>query len=143
MRATVFSKMKGCRGRLGLLMPTVIYCGRMPVNTRVLRIFGPVLIAAGVLGFVIPPEHALLSGAPWYNVFHLAFGVLGTALAYRGSDRHARAFNLGFGAIDLYQALASWLAWFPAAQFHWTRLDDAAHVALGVALVAVALSRRQ
>ncbi|MBI4348113.1 MAG: hypothetical protein HY553_14745 [Elusimicrobia bacterium] len=115
----------------------------MPVNTRVLRIFGPVLLAAGALGFAIPPEHALFSGAPWYNVFHIAFGLAATAIAFRGSDGGAAAFNAAFGAIDLYQAVASRLAWFPAAQFRWTRWDDAAHVLLGLALVAVGLSRRR
>ncbi len=109
----------------------------MSVNTGVLRLFGPVLVLTGLLGFVLPPGLALMSGAAPYNLFHIAFGLLGTALAFRGGDREARAFNAGFGAVDLYQALASVLGWFPAAAFRWTRADDVLHVVLGLALVAV------
>ena len=50
------------------------------VNFRVLSVFGPVLIATGIGGFLIPPRFALMSGAPAYNVFHILFGMLGTGL---------------------------------------------------------------
>ena len=49
-------------------------------NGRVLAVFGPVLILTGIAGFLIPPRLALMSGAPAYNVFHIVFGVIGTAL---------------------------------------------------------------
>lgn len=107
------------------------------LNRRVLLVFGPVLIAAGILGFLLPAELSLMSGASAYNVFHVAFGVLGLALALRGGERAVAGFNLGFGAIDLYQAAASRFHLFPEAYFRWMTADDVLHVVLGLALVAV------
>ena len=102
----------------------------------VLAIFAPVLILVGILGFVIPPSKALTSGAPPYNIFHLCFGFLGGGIALGGNDAAIRAFLIGFGVIDLYQAVASRLNWFPKAQFKWRPADDVLHVVVGLALVA-------
>ena len=76
------------------------------VNGRVLAVFGPLLILTGIAGFLIPPRFALMSGAPAYNVFHIVFGMIGTALVIGKSALGIAAFNLGFGIVDLYQAVA-------------------------------------
>jgi Domain of unknown function (DUF4383) len=107
---------------------------RMNVNRIVARVFGPTLILTGLAGFVIPSKKAATSGAPAYNVFHLTFGALGIVASRRGST--ARAFNLGFGAIDLYQAVASRRGWFPKRLFRWKPADDVLHVVIGVGLIA-------
>ena len=107
------------------------------VNGRVLAVFGPVLIVAGIAGFLTPPRLALMSGAPAYNIFHIVFGVLGTALVLAKTATGIAAFNLGFGAADLYQALAGIAGWFPARQFRYKPADHVLHVVLGVVLVAV------
>lgn len=104
-------------------------------NIKVARLFGAVLVLTGVLGFLLPPEKSLMSGAPAYNVFHLVAGAVGVWAARRALS--AAAFNLGFGLMDLYQALASFLGWFPLSHFRWTRADDALHVLLGLLLAAV------
>jgi len=75
------------------------------VNGRVAGIFGPVLIATGIAGFLMPPRLALMSGAPAYNIFHIASGLIATALVLARIPRGAAAFNVGFGAFDLYQGL--------------------------------------
>jgi hypothetical protein len=108
------------------------------VNRLVARVFGPTLIVTGIAGFVIPPRKAATSGAPAYNVFHLIFGVIGIIASRRRGT--ARAFNLGFGAIDLYQAVASRRGLFPQRWFRWKTTDDLLHVVIGTALVAAALS---
>lgn len=54
-----------------------------------------------------------------------------------------RAFNVGFGLIDLYQALASALGLFPGEYFRWQTADDVLHVVIGTALVAVGLFGRR
>lgn len=113
------------------------------LNWLVLIVFAPVLILVGVLGFVLPESASLTSGAPAYNWFHIAFGVLGLLLALTRKESYARAFNLGFGLIDLYQAAASFLHLFPESYFRWTRVDDALHVIIGALLVGVALYGRQ
>lgn len=113
---------------------------KTPLNLQLLRLFAPILIIVGVLGFVLPPSAALTSGAAPYNVFHLFFGVIGLGCALSGKLDAARAFNLGFGAIDLYQALASVTDLWPRSLFLWTRVDDALHVIVGAILVAVALA---
>jgi hypothetical protein len=109
-------------------------------NRLALAIFAPVLILAGALGFVLPPGP--MSAAPAYNIFHLVFGALGGALVLLGRDRPIRAFNIGFGLIDLYQAAASLLGLFPIHHFQWKAADDVLHVVLGAALVAIGLSGR-
>jgi len=48
-------------------------------------------------------------------------------------------FNLVFGLIDLYQAVASYLNLPPTQFFLWTRVDDILHVVLGVALFLIGL----
>ncbi len=107
----------------------------MNTNYYVLLIFAPLLILTGVLGFVIPREKGLTSGAPAYNIFHIVFGLLGLGLVYSRSG--VRLFNVGFGLIDLYQAAASFLHFFPEKQFQWKRADDILHVVVGLALVLI------
>ncbi len=113
------------------------------VNYRVLIVFAPILILAGVLGFVLPPSASLTSGAPAYNVFHLVSGALGLALALSRKETLIRAFNVGFGLVDLYQAAASFLHLFPEQHFRWTRADDALHIIIGALLVGVGLYGRR
>ena len=102
-----------------------------------LVIFAPVLVLIGAAGFLIPPNKSLTSGAPAYNVFHIVFGLIGLGIAYCGDVTCTRLFLIGFGAIDLYQALASFLGWFPIKQFRWTRGDDMLHVVIGAALILI------
>jgi hypothetical protein len=106
-------------------------------NARLLAVFAPVLILTGLAGFLLPPRFALMSGAPAYNVFHIAFGLLGSALVLSHSPTGIAVFNLGFGLGDLYQAVAGVLGIFPARQFHYKRADHVVHVVLGLALAAV------
>jgi hypothetical protein len=107
------------------------------INFITLAIFAPVLIIAGIAGFVIPGEHSLTSGAPAYNVFHLLFGALGLLLVWARNELWLSTFNFGFGLIDLYQAIASVLDLPPAKYFLWTRADDILHVLIGLALVII------
>ena len=107
------------------------------VNRFVAKVFGPTLILVGIAGFVVPPKKAATSGAPAYNVFHLIFGFLGIIASRRRTT--ARAFNIGFGAIDLYQAVASRRGLFPQRWFRWKSADDVLHVAIGAGLVAAGL----
>jgi hypothetical protein len=110
------------------------------VNQRVAQVFGPILIITGIAGFVTPAKKAATSGAPAYNVFHLVFGWLGIiASRHRGT---ARAFNIGFGTIDLYQAVASRRGLFPKRWFRWKPADDVLHVAIGAGLIAAGLIQR-
>lgn len=112
---------------------------KTPINLQVLRVFAPILIVVGVLGFVLPPAAALTSGAAPYNLFHLFFGVVGLGCVLSGKLGAVRAFNLGFGLVDLYQAVASLADLWPRSLFLWTRVDDALHVVVGTLLVALAL----
>ena len=107
------------------------------MNTLTIAVFAPILVAVGILGFVIPPDKAKTSGAPLYNVFHIVFGLTGIVLAVTGNDAAIRTFNVGFGAIDLYQALASRSHWWPEKIFRWTKVDDGLHVVIGIFLVVV------
>src|SRR5690242_16780480 len=107
------------------------------LNQKTLMVLGPLLLLTGIAGFVIPERYSLMSGAAPYNIFHIIFGVLGLWLVMAGSDLWASAFNLVFGLIDLYQALASVTGLAPIQYFHWTYADDVVHVLLGFALVLI------
>jgi hypothetical protein len=106
-------------------------------NARLLGVFGPILILTGLGGFVIPPRLALMSGAAPYNLFHIAFGVLGTGLVLARRARGVALFNLLFGLGDLYQAAAGLVGFFPAAIFLYRPGDHVAHVVLGLLLAIV------
>jgi hypothetical protein len=107
------------------------------LNGRVLAVFGPLLILTGIAGFLVPPRFALMSGAPAYNVFHIVFGVIGTALVLAKTAAGIAVFNLGFGLVDLYQAVAGLVGFFPARQFRYKPADHVAHVVLGLVLAGV------
>ena len=117
----------------------MLVCRGVGANYYVLLAFAPVLVVTGFLGFVIPEDKSPTSGALPYNIFHLISGATGLAVLYTGDATWARAFNLGFGLIDLYQAAASFFGWFPRAQFKWKRADDILHIIIGVALVSIGL----
>lgn len=107
------------------------------MNYYTLLIFAPLLIIVGIVGFIIPQNKSLTSGAPAYNVFHIAFGVIGLTFVLLRDETLIRGFNIGFGLIDLYQAAASFAHLFPERYFRWTRVDDVLHIAVGAALVVM------
>lgn len=95
------------------------------------------LILAGVAGFLIPPQQSLTSGAAPYNVFHIVFGMIGLVILWSRRQWLISFFNAGFGLIDLYQALASYLNLPPKNYFLWTRVDDILHILIGLTLVII------
>jgi hypothetical protein len=112
-------------------------------NLRLLTVFGPLLIVTGVSGLLLPPGRSPMSGAAPYDIFHIIFGALGVAIALAGSARGAALFNLSFGAIDLYQALAGVVGFFPAGPFGLRPADHAVHVLFGLLLVAFGAHRSE
>ena len=88
-------------------------------------------------GFLVPNEHSLSSGAPSYNIFHIVFGLIGAGALWSGKERWVSLFNAGFGLIDLYQALASYLNLPPKQYFLWTSVDDTFHIVLGFTLLII------
>lgn len=107
------------------------------LNSLTLAIFAPILVLVGILGFVIPAQKSLTSVATPYNIFHIVFGIIGAAIILTGHEGAVRAFNIGFGLIDLYQAVASYATLFPKKYFKWTRVDDVLHIVIGAALVLI------
>jgi len=96
-----------------------------------------VLILAGIAGFLVPAQQSLTSGAAPYNVFHIFFGTLGLVVLWTRKESLVSFFNLGFGLIDLYQAVASYANLPPKQYFLWTRVDDVLHILIGLALVII------
>lgn len=109
------------------------------LNYYVLLIFAPLLVLVGILGFLLPANKSLTSGAPAYNIFHIVLGLLGCILVFYVKGESIRYFNIGFGLIDLYQAVASFAHLFPEKQFKWKRADDILHIIIGAFLVLVGL----
>jgi hypothetical protein len=112
-------------------------------NLRLLTVFGPLLIVTGVSGLLLPPGLSLMSGAAPYDIFHILFGALGLAIVLSRSARWAALFNLGFGAVDLYQALAGAIGFFPAGPFGLRPADHVVHVLFGLLLVAFGAHRSE
>jgi hypothetical protein len=113
--------------------------GRRSLNYKILLILSPLLILAGVLGFALPRDVFPTSSETAYNIFHIAFGVIGFLLVIFRYENPIRMFNIVFGLIEIYQAIASYHKFFPQEYFKWTRVDNALHVALGTALVLIGL----
>lgn len=111
----------------------------MPVNYYTLLIFAPLLILVGILGFIIPQHKSLTSGAPAYNIFHIVFGVVGLVIVLSKDELLIRSFNVGFGFIDLYQAVASFADLLPKEYFRWTLVDDVLHIVIGLLLVVIGI----
>ena len=109
-----------------MILPSSDRWGRR--NLRLLALFGPILVATGVAGLLLPPPPPglapmMMSNARPYDAFHIAFGLLGIGLVVARRARAAALFNLGFGAFDLYQAGAGWLGIFPSGVFE-LRTED-------------------
>lgn len=107
------------------------------LNDYTLLIFAPLLILTGIAGFLIPADKALTSGAPFYNIFHLVFGSVGVIIFWSWKKAWIESFNIGFGMLDLYQALASQAHLFPDRFFRWTIVDVWLHIIIGLALVII------
>jgi hypothetical protein len=107
------------------------------LNYLTLAIFAPILILTGVAGFIVPASLSLTSGAGPYNIFHICFGTLGLILVLTKIETAIACFNFGFGLIDLYQAVASYLRLPPREYFLWTKIDDILHILIGLALVFI------
>lgn len=106
-------------------------------NFWVLAIFAPVLILTGIGGLTLPASASPMSNAAPYDWFHIAFGVLGGVIVLSRAARPIAAFNVGFGAIDLWQAIAGVTKLFPAQTFHLRPADHVLHVVIGGILVGV------
>ncbi len=104
-------------------------------NAQVLAVFAPVLVLTGVVGFVLPAHLSLMSGAAPYNVFHLLAGAVGLGITLRRSVAGAVAFNLVFGGIDLWQAVAGVAGIFPAQVFALRPADHVVHALIGGGLL--------
>ena len=109
----------------------------MKLNYFTLLIFAPILILTGILGFILPD--GLMSNAPSYNIFHIIFGIIGSVCVFSKKENLIRSFNICFGLIDLYQAVANWMNWFPEQYFQWKTADDMLHILIGGALVVIGL----
>lgn len=109
------------------------------LNYLTLAVFAPLLVLVGILGFVIPARKSPTSGAAPYNISHIIFGIIGAGIVLSGSKVAIRKFNLGFGLLDLYQAVVSFSNIFPKQYFKWTRADDILHVGVGAALMPIGI----
>jgi len=88
-----------------------------------------ILLGVAVRGFAGQSQSAA------YDAFHLIFGLLGLAAAVVASGRAAPLFNLIFGLLDGYQAIAQVLGLFPAGLFNLTTVDTLQHIVVALVLV--------
>ena len=111
------------------------------LNYKTLIIFAPILILTGALGFILP--NGFTSNAAPYNIFHIIFGIIGLFCVFSKKEDFIRGFNISFGLIDLYQAAASFMNWFPEQHFQWKTADDYLHIIIGGALFLIGFSSRR
>jgi hypothetical protein len=115
-------------------------------------LFGIVLLAVGVLGFIADSSFGTGSDVEgsdfiifevngWHNIVHILSGLLGLALARRRDT--ARAYALGFGAV--YLVVTIW-GFITGDQVLWLIPVDAAdnvlHLLIAVAGLAAGLASR-
>lgn len=115
-------------------------------------LFGIVLLAVGVLGFIADSSFGTGSDVDgsdfiifevngWHNIVHILSGLLGLALARRRDT--ARAYALGFGAV--YLVVTIW-GFITGDQVLWLIPVDAAdnvlHLLIAVAGLAAGLASR-
>src|SRR5262245_8016439 len=112
------------------------------LNHFTLMIFAPILIATGALGLITQSGAGPMSDAVAYDMFHIVFGAIGLSLVLLKRAPLVRMFNIGFGAIDVYQLAASLLGLFPAAYFRWKWGDDVLHAVIGLALISIGVFAR-
>ena len=72
-------------------------------------------------------------------MFHIVFGLIGLLMVFSGRPQPVCLFNLVFGLIDLYQAVASYLNLPPNSSSCGLESMISSHVVLGVALVLIGL----
>lgn len=111
------------------------------LNYKTLTIFAPILILTGLLGFILP--NSFTSNAAPYNIFHIIFGIIGLICVFSKREDFIRGFNISFGLIDLYQAAASFMNWFPEQHFQWKIADDYLHIIIGSALILISFLARR
>jgi hypothetical protein len=107
------------------------------LNRITLMVFAPILILTGIGGLTLPASASPMSNAAPYDVFHIAFGTLGVLLVIAKRPKWIAAFNVGFGMIDLWQAVAGFTGLYPARLFALRPADHVAHIVIGAALVAI------
>ena len=113
--------------------------GRKSLNYKVLFILSSALVLTGILGFILPLGTIPVSNESAYNIFHIAFGAIGFLLIIFRYENPIRVFNIVFGLMEIYQAIASYSQLFPEQYFKWTQVDDGLHIIIGIALVIVGL----
>ena len=129
--------------------------GRSPAQVYAL-VFGVVLVAAGVLGFLyessfstgddVYPENVdkvldILDVNGWHNVVHIATGALGLAVA--GSYANARLYALGLGAVYIALGIIGLLMDNPDLLLDIVPLNDednVLHLLIGVSGVGAGLA---
>jgi hypothetical protein len=109
------------------------------LNFLILAILAPLLVFVGILGFIIPANKCPTSRASPYNYFHIVLGLIGAGIVLSNHETAVRSFNICFGLIGLYQALASFANLFPKQYFKWTRTDDVLHIVIGAALALIGI----
>ena len=103
------------------------------VNRIVAALMAAILLVSAVRGFT-----GVSQSRP-YDMFHLIFAVIGLVSVFVASGRAAPAFNLIFGLIDAYLALAQRLGLFPTQLFNLTPSDTVQHIVIAVVLVGVSV----
>jgi hypothetical protein len=109
-------------------------------------LFGIVLLAVGILGFVADSSFGTGSDVEgsdfiifevngWHNIVHILSGLLGLALARRRDT--ARAYALGFGAV--YLVVTIW-GFITGDQVLWLIPVDAADNVLHLLIAAAGLA---
>jgi len=99
--------------------------------------FSLILALAGMTALLHPSAPSATSQASAYAWFHLGAATAGVATFFVQGGRSAPYFALAFGALDLYQWIASSAGWFPQSLFRWTPTDDGLHLGLGLGLVGL------
>jgi Domain of unknown function (DUF4383) len=113
-------------------------------------VFGIVLVAAGILGFFYNSSFdadsrdavlGILDVNAWHNIFHIATGLIGLAVA--GSYGNARVYALGLGAVYIVLAIYGFILGSDGELLGFIPVnteDNFLHLLIGIAGVGAGLA---
>lgn len=111
----------------------------MIMNKTILKILGPILIAAGAAGYIVPEDFVLLSRELASNMTYINAGFISLIIAFTNNNTLTRAFNYLQGFLMIFLIVATWVNIFPAPHLNYQFLNTMINLNVGLILMFIAI----
>ncbi|MFN3405125.1 MAG: hypothetical protein ACK40G_13585 [Cytophagaceae bacterium] len=109
------------------------------MNKTILKILGPILIAAGAAGYIVPEDFVLLSRELASNMTYINAGFISLIIAFTNNNTLTRAFNYLQGFLMIFLIVATWVNIFPAPHLNYQFLNTMINLNVGLILMFIAI----